>query len=180
MPPRLHPAPRIVPITLAHAASFHAALDAVAREERWLAQRHAPPPERIEAFVREGVEKDAVQFVALDEQARVVGWADVMADWAHAVAHRGSLGMGVLAAWRGQGVGRALLAACIAKAWHRRLTRIELEVRVDNVAAIALYRRLGFVEEGRKREGMRFDERAFDTLVMGLLQRDSLHGAGAR
>ena len=34
---------RIVPITLEHVEGFHAALDAVSRERRWLAMVEAPP-----------------------------------------------------------------------------------------------------------------------------------------
>ena len=41
-------------------------LDAVAREKRYLAQIEALPLEKVEAFVRESVATDAVQFVALD------------------------------------------------------------------------------------------------------------------
>lgn len=159
----------VVPIAPAHAASFHAALDEVAREQRYLAQTAAPPLAKIEGFVRDGVAADAVQFVALDGE-RVVGWADVFPDWPASTAHRGHLGMGVLAAWRGRGLGRRLLQACIDKAWAKGLTRIELESRADNTAAIALYTALGFQREGVKRQAMRFGEAYFDTIQMALLR----------
>jgi ribosomal protein S18 acetylase RimI-like enzyme len=156
---------RVVPITAALAAGFHACLDAVAREKRFLAQVEAPPLERVQQFVADGLEKDAVQFVALDGE-QVVGWADIFPDWAPALAHRGHLGMGLLPAYRGRGLGTRLLSACLAKAAAQGLTRVELEVRVDNTSATALYRKLGFVEEGRKRWGMCFDGVYFDTLLM--------------
>ena len=159
---------RIVPITAALAGGFRACLDAVAREKHFLAQVEAPPLERVQQFVADGLEKDAVQFVALDGE-RVVGWADILPDWAHALAHRGHVGMGLLPAYRGRGLGTWLLSACIDKATAQGLTRIELEVRADNAAAIALYRKMGFVEEGRKRHGMRFDGMYFDTLAMARL-----------
>ena len=98
-----------------YAASFHACLDAVARERRYLAQVEALPLARIEAFVKENVASDGIQFFALD-QDEVVGWADISPGWAHAVAHRGSLGMGVHPSYRRQGLGRRLLTACIEKA----------------------------------------------------------------
>jgi putative acetyltransferase len=157
----------IAPISLAHAAGFHACLDAVAREKRYLAQIEAPPLERIEAFVRDSVAADAVQFVALDGDL-VVGWADIFPAWAHAVAHTGTLGMGLLAAWRGQGLGRPLLQACIDKARAQGITRITLQARADNAAAIRLYERLGFVHEARLRHAMRFDGVYFDALQMSL------------
>ena len=159
----------IVPVAEHHAEGFRACLDAVARERRYLAQVEAPPLERIEAFVRESVANDAAQFMAVDGD-RVVGWADVLPRWAHAVAHVGSVGMGVLPAYRGRGIGRRLLEACIAKAWDQGITRIELEVRADNEPAIALYRALGFEQEAVKRRAMRVDGVYHDALLMSLLK----------
>lgn len=158
----------IVPIAGEHAAGFHACLDAVAREKRYLAQIEALPLERIEAFVRDGVKNGAAQYVALDG-GTVVGWCDIFPDWASAVAHCGGLGMGVLAAYRGRGIGTQLITATLAHARRQGLMRIELEVRIDNLAAIRLYERVGFAHEGRKRNRLRFDGVTFDALVMGLL-----------
>lgn len=75
----------------------------------------ALPIERIETFVRESVAQGAAQFVAVDG-GTVVGWADVRPNWAPAVAHCGTLGMGVLAEYRGRGIETTLLSACLAKA----------------------------------------------------------------
>jgi ribosomal protein S18 acetylase RimI-like enzyme len=159
----------ISPIAVAHAASFHSCLDTVAREKQYLAQIEALPLEKIEAFVRENVANDSVQFVALDG-ARVVGWADIFPAWPHAVSHCGTLGMGVHRDYRRQGLGEALLRACITKAKDKGITRIELEVRADNLPAIRLYEKLGFVHEALKRRAMRFDGVYFDSVQMSRLQ----------
>lgn len=158
----------IAPIALEHAAGFHACLDAVAKEKRYLAQTQALPLERIEGFVRDSVANDAVQFVALDGGA-VVGWADIFPAWADAVRHCGSLGMGVLAAYRAQGIGGRLLRACLAKAPAKGISRIELEARADNARAIALYERVGFRHEAIKRNAMRFDGVYYDAVQMSIL-----------
>lgn len=163
--------PVIVPIALSHAESYRACLDVVAREKKYLAQIEALPVERIREFVRASVASDAVQFVALDGQ-RVVGWADIFPAWAHAIAHCGSLGMGVLPEYRGQGIGEQLLAACIAKARTRGITRIELETRIDNARAIGLYSKLGFVHEAQKKNAMRFDGVYYDAIQMSLVSAD--------
>jgi ribosomal protein S18 acetylase RimI-like enzyme len=160
---------QIVSVKEEHAQSYRACLDVVAREKRYLAQVEALPLERIEGFVKDSAASDAVQFMAVDA-GRVVGWADVFPAWAHAVAHVGSLGMGVLPEYRGQGIGRRLLEACIAKAWARGITRIELEVRADNERAIGLYKSVGFTQEAVKRQAMRFDGVYFDALLMSLLR----------
>lgn len=161
--------PVIAPIAAAHVPSFHKALDTVAREASYLAMVEAPPLEQVAAFVDENIRKGIAQFVALHGD-EVVGWADIVPAWAAGVAHRGSVGMGVLPAYRGQGLGRRLLEACIARSWANGLTRIELEVRVDNLRAARLYEKLGFVAEGVKRRGMRIDGRYVDTIAMALLR----------
>jgi ribosomal protein S18 acetylase RimI-like enzyme len=158
----------IIPIAVEHAAGFHACLDSVAKEKRYLAQTQALPLERIEGFVRDSVANDAVQFVALDEGA-VVGWADIFPAWADAVKHCGALGMGVLSSHRAQGIGERLLRACLVKARAKGITRVELEARADNGRAIKLYERVGFRHEAVKRNAMRFDGVYYDAVQMSIL-----------
>lgn len=55
----------------------------------------------------------------------------------------------VRAAFRGRGIGRALVAAVIAEWRLRGSHRIQLEVAGDRTAARALYERMGFVEQGK-------------------------------
>ena len=50
----------------------------------------------------------------------------------------------------GRGLGHELLAAAIEHAWQVGCTRMFLEVRADNEAALALYRRVGFIRMGRR------------------------------
>ena len=158
----------ITQITLAHARSFRDCLDMVAREKKYLAQVEAPSYEKVEGFVRDSVEADAAQFVALDGN-RVVGWADIFPSWAYAVAHCGTLGMGVHPNYRGQGLGRQLLLACIAKAQAKGITRIVLQVRADNLVANKLYESVGFAHEARLRNALRFDGVYFEAVQMSLL-----------
>ena len=161
----------IVPITEDHAESFHACLDAVAREKKFLAQVEALPLERVQAFVRESVASGAAQFVAVDG-GLVAGWCDIFPGWAQAISHCGSLGMGLLPDYRGKGIGHRLLLACLAKARANGITRVELEVRADNERAIKLYERMGFIREAVKPRGMRFDGVYFDSVQMSLIFDD--------
>lgn len=162
----------IAPIAAEHIASFRDALDEVAREKHYLAMIEAPPLEQVASFVGENITKGIGQFVALSGN-KVVGWADIVPAWAHGISHRGSVGMGVLPKFRGQGIGRRLLEACIAKSWANGLTRIELEVRADNKNALRLYEVLGFMHEGAKRQGMRIEGQYHDTFAMALLRHEA-------
>ncbi len=81
----------------------------------------------------------------------------------------GELGMLVDRAWRGRGVGSALVAAAIGWARSHGLHKLCLEVFAHNMAAIALYRKCGFVAEGRRvRQYRRASGELWDSIVMGL------------
>ena len=78
--------------------------------------------------------------------------------------------MTVALPWRGRGVGSALLAAAIDKARGEGLHKLWLEVFPHNHAAIALYCKFGFVEEGRREKHYRrASGELWDSIVMGLL-----------
>jgi len=81
----------------------------------------------------------------------------------------GEFGMLVDRDWRGRGVGSALVQAAIGWARDQGLHKLCLEVFAHNAAAIALYRRSGFVEEGRRiRHYRRANGELWDSIVMGL------------
>ncbi len=82
----------------------------------------------------------------------------------------GDIGMAVAREWRGRGVGSALLAAAIEWARERGLHKLSLSVFPHNAAAISLYRKFGFVEEGRRVKQMRrASGELWDVIDMGLL-----------
>ncbi len=91
--------------------------------------------------------------------------------------HAMSLGMQVQPAWQRQGVGSLMLKALCdyADGWLG-LLRLELEVYADNHKAQALYRRLGFVEEGRHRCNALRDGVYVDSLSMARLNPAPLRG----
>jgi putative acetyltransferase len=68
----------------------------------------------------------------------------------HAVLrHVAELGMSVAPEWRGRGIGSALLAEAFRWAAWAGVEKVSLEVYPHNQAALALYRKFGFEEEGR-------------------------------
>jgi ribosomal protein S18 acetylase RimI-like enzyme len=78
--------------------------------------------------------------------------------------------MAVARPWRGRGVGSALLAAAIEKARAEGLHKLSLEVFPHNAAGLALYRKFGFAEEGRRvKQYRRSNGELWDSVVMGLL-----------
>ena len=84
--------------------------------------------------------------------------------------HAMSLGISVVAAAQGQGVGSALIEALLdyADRWAQVL-RVELTVYADNERAIRLYERFGFQTDGRMRAYSMRGGRYVDVLAMARL-----------
>ena len=158
---------RIVPIDFAHIPGFRAAVGEVARERKYLLAEDAFAVVTTATFVAENIAQGQPQYVAL-EGDEVVGWCDIRRGSFASIAHRGTLGLGLRAPWRGRGLGRALMQATMDAGWRAGLTRIELTVRASNTRAIALYERMGFEHEGRMREAIRIDGEYDDLLMMAL------------
>ena len=87
--------------------------------------------------------------LAAEIEDEVVGHIVLMRETNPRRLHAAGIGMGVKAEFRGQGVGAALFSAVLdlADNWLN-LKRIELTVYTDNEAAIALYKKKGFMIEG--------------------------------
>jgi putative acetyltransferase len=85
-------------------------------------------------------------------------------------SHVRLLGIAVAGEWQGRGVGRQMMGRLLDWADHwAGVLRIELHVHVDNEPAIALYRSLGFLEEGRHRAYALKNGRYVDSLSMARL-----------
>ena len=84
--------------------------------------------------------------------------------------HVGSIGMSVRDDIQGRGVGTALMSAAIelADGWLN-YQRLELNVYTDNLAALALYRKFGFVIEGTFRAYAFRDGKYVDSYAMARL-----------
>jgi RimJ/RimL family protein N-acetyltransferase len=158
----------ILPIERRHIAGFREVLDSVARERRFLALTEAPPMAQVRRFVLGNLRSGAAQVVAVDE-GRVVGWCDVRPRTRETMRHSGVLGMGVASTHRGIGVGARMLAVTLESSFASGLTRVELTVLADNVAAISLYQRFRFETEGLCRAYLMLDGRPRDALLMAKL-----------
>jgi len=160
---------RVVPSEPHYLESFRSALDAVAKERRFLIVLEAPPLERIHEFIRDNLARGGVQFFAIDPADRVVGWCDVNRHRLEGYRHSGALGIGLIAPYRGRGIGAQLALAAINAARLNGIERIELEVWASNGTAIALYQQLGFVQEGLRRRARLLDGQYDDGVEMALL-----------
>lgn len=83
--------------------------------------------------------------------------------------HRAGVGISILKAYWGKGVGTAMMHAMIDAAKGTALEQLELDVVSTNEAAIRLYKRAGFVEYGRHPRMMKYRDGTYaDTILMML------------
>ena len=149
--PAVRPPPgvRVRPAAPSDARSFLAMWREVVAEQRYVRSEDAQRSARFyrRRFKRSWTDREA-QLVAV-EGKRVVGHVTIQREGHPVSRHVATLGIAVAADRRGGGVGSALLAEALRWARSAGVERIVLSVYPDNTRAIALYRRFGFVEEGR-------------------------------
>lgn len=98
-----------------------------------------------EAFA-DALEKDYYQYlVAVDEESQCLFG---MCGLIRALEEGGITNVVVSGNMRNQGIGYRMLTELMRRAEEEGVREYTLEVRKSNAPAIALYRKLGFVEEG--------------------------------
>lgn len=157
------------PATLDLAKSFRRAMDSVSRERKYFRFTEAPQLESTLEFLTGLQNKGATQIYALEE-GEVVGWCDIDYTDLEGLRHTGKLGLGVIKSHRGRGIGKKLLQLAIEDAFEKGRTRIQLDVFASNTSARALYRKLGFVEEGRLKKARYLDGVYDDFIMMALFK----------
>jgi len=150
-----------------YAVSFCSAVDAVARERKYLAGTTGFPEDITREFVRNIEKNNLAQFYALDGE-KVVGWCDILPRKHEGFGHVGVLGMGVIASHRGMGIGKHLLTHALDHAKYANgLEKVELEVFKSNTAAIGMYESMGFFREGERIDARKLDEQYDNVVLMG-------------
>jgi RimJ/RimL family protein N-acetyltransferase len=148
-------------------------LVAVAAERRWIGMEPPVDTARRRRLLTGGInDPRSVQLVATaDSSAPNLADGAVVGQLGMELAPYGvaDLGMVVAEAWRGRGIGGALLDAGIAWARDAGAHKVGLQVWPHNQAAIALYEKFGFEREGvLRRHYRRRSGELWDAVVMGL------------
>jgi N6-L-threonylcarbamoyladenine synthase/ribosomal-protein-alanine N-acetyltransferase len=101
-----------------------------------------------EAMMREELASPHAQYVVLEREGRVAGYAGLRA---LAGARDGDVQtIAVASDHRGRGSGRSLLRTLLEIARDRGVREVFLDVRADNPVAQTLYRSEGFTDIGRR------------------------------
>ncbi len=85
------------------------------------------------------------------------------------IGHVASLGITILKKHWNRGIGSQLMKSQIEYAKQNGITKVNLEVRTDNPAAVHLYEKVGFEIEGTNRKSMFVKGEYVDTYYMGII-----------
>jgi len=135
-----------------------------AEKQRWLTYGRSRSDERrnVRSVRRDA---DAAVFVA-ETPAGIVGRLSIARDGNPVSRHVAEFGLMVAASARRRGIGTALVAQAVKWARGAGITKLELHVFPHNEPAIALYRKLGFHDEGVRARQYRIDGRYVDAILM--------------
>lgn len=111
--------------------------------------------------------KNAELFLVAEIEGEIIGSATLDRSSLIKLNHTVSLGITILKAYSGQGIGSLIMKKVIEWGELNELEKIDLEVFEDNIPAIALYKKFGFIEEGRKRKAVKINEGYKDIIIMG-------------
>ena len=162
------PAFAVRPAVPRDAASFLELWRAVVAEKLWVRTETVNrSPRHYRRRFRHSWTPDEAEIVAV-EGNRVVGHLNVSREESPATRHVASLGMCVAPDRRSAGIGTALLDACIRWAHDAGVEKLALSVYPHNDHALGLYRKFGFVEEGRLTGHSKKTIGYRDEIVMGL------------
>ncbi|TWT25334.1 GNAT family N-acetyltransferase [Planomicrobium sp. CPCC 101110] len=119
---------------------------------------------------KEKIEKNLAKnnlYAVYEADGKVVGYL-VFKRYEYArLSHAGSMGMGIAEGYRNRGIGTRLISFLID--WARQqdgLEKICLGVVSANERAIKVYRRMGFVEEGRQRSQIKYEDGSYSNDIM--------------
>lgn len=116
-------------------------------------------------LARKAATTNEIEIIAFVD-GKVAGTAGIDAvGTKYKVSHRAEFGISVLKEYWGLGIGRALTEACIKCAKEAGYAQLELTVVAENVRAIALYQKEGFVEYGRNPRGFHSRINGFQEVI---------------
>jgi RimJ/RimL family protein N-acetyltransferase len=107
-------------------------------------------------------------YIVFQVDGKVVGFLDFNRYEHERLKHAGSMGMGIREEYTNQGIGTKLIEFLINWAKKQKnLEKICLGVVSVNDRAIKVYKRIGFVEEGRQRNQIKYEDGSYgDDILM--------------
>ncbi|MHC4695360.1 MAG: GNAT family N-acetyltransferase [Planctomycetota bacterium] len=123
--------------------------------------------EQEREFIRDHHAKPGSFALVAEVDGRIVGFAGALSQQYKRLSHHAEFGLAVLKAYWGQGIGCSICQCIEDWGIGVGLRKMYLRVFANNDRGIALYKSLGYVEEGRlKDDVLRGDGTYGDTIIM--------------
>jgi|SRR5690625_3740649 len=117
--------------------------------------------------IRENIDKLGNTQLVAEVDGNIIGFAVIRNEIKKRKAHIDVLGIFIQKEWRETGIGSALMNAMLESVKNNPLIeKVGLAVFANNERAIQLYRKLGFVEEGRRVGELKFNDEYIDEVLM--------------
>lgn len=147
--------------------SFCKAVDSVAKEGRFSPTTEGYTLETTQKYIQNCIDNNYPQYYAIEDD-EIVAWCDIIPKQVVGMNHVGILGFGMLADYRGNGIGSELMRKTIEHAKKiNNIERVELEVNESNRYAFELFKRMGFNIEGKRPKARKRNGVYDDIILMG-------------
>jgi len=150
------------------AAAITEFVNVVGREKRWVLRERATWTLEEERQTLGAADGKETAFFVGEIDGRLSATLNMARGRWPKNAHVAEFGMACLPDCRGVGLGTALLRHALDWAGSVGVQKVTLEVFASNDPALALYRKLGFEEEGRRRREFLIDGNLIDGVLMAL------------
>lgn len=156
-------------IELDDAESFVNLIKKVESESKFMlfesGERRISPEEQVKRIEVMRKSENSTIFIA-EEDHQLIGYLIAIGGNANRNKHSVYLVIGVLAKYRGLGVGTQLFEQLVKWATEHNVYRLELTVVTSNEAGISFYKKMGFDIEGTKRHSLYIDGNFVDEYYM--------------
>jgi len=123
--------------------------------------------EKEKQFLQDCLKSEGKLALVAEVDNRIIGFLNFQNGNKRKIRHTGEFGMSVAQEYRNLGVGSALLKILLNWAEDNPIIeKVYLEVFAKNTAAIALYKKMGFIEEGCKVKGVKIDQQTYDDILL--------------
>ena len=126
--------------------------------------------ENVVKMIRNLSESHTGIYLVAEREGKIVGHAFLESLHLKSICHVAQLSICVHQSWQEKGLGTALIKQLID--WAKQsatIEKIELSVRASNSRAISLYKKMGFIEEGRLKNRIKIDSSHYiDDILMAL------------
>ncbi|MGN7400009.1 GNAT family N-acetyltransferase [Cytobacillus praedii] len=124
--------------------------------------------EQLRNWIQSIVENEKETIIVAEIQGNVIGFVVFRSKNSKRLAHTGHFFIMIKKEYRDMGIGKLLITELLIWAeQNSSIEKISLGVLSTNPRAIALYKRMGFIEEGRKIKEIKFSEDSYaDDILM--------------